>query len=79
VRVLGPIVHGPLHKDDLAQRLRDRGVADPDAALKPSLDENNCPATQLVDDRLVWLPTVPVRLSERQRATPRSTRATLEE
>jgi hypothetical protein len=25
---------GPLHKDDLAQRLRDRGVADPDAALK---------------------------------------------
>jgi SEC-C motif len=50
--------HGPLDEDDLAQRLRDSGVADPDTALEIALEEIDCPATQLVDDRWVWLPAV---------------------
>ncbi len=50
--------HGPLHEDDIAQRLRDSGVADPDTLLEEVLDETECPARQLVDDRWVWLPTV---------------------
>jgi hypothetical protein len=50
--------HGPLHEDDIAQRLRDSGVADPDTALDQVLDEMACPARQLVDERWVWLPTV---------------------
>ncbi|MGA9357480.1 MAG: hypothetical protein WBW75_05570, partial [Mycobacterium sp.] len=50
--------HGPLHEDDIARRLRDSGVADPDALLEDVLDETECPARQLVDDRWVWLPTV---------------------
>lgn len=50
--------HGPLDDDNLAQRLRDRGVADPETALKIVLDEIEYPARQLVDDRWAWLPTV---------------------
>jgi hypothetical protein len=50
--------HGPLHEDDIARRLRDSGVADPDTVLDQVLDETECPARQLVDDRWVWLPTV---------------------
>ncbi|MGB9223948.1 tetratricopeptide repeat protein, partial [Mycobacterium sp.] len=50
--------HGPLHEDDIARRLRDSGVTDPDALLDEVLDEIECPARQLVDDRWVWLPTV---------------------
>ena len=50
--------HGPLHEDDIARRLRDSGVADPDTVLDEVLDETECPARQLVDDRWVWLPTV---------------------
>jgi hypothetical protein len=50
--------HGPLHEDDIAQRLRDSGVSDPDTLLDEVLDETECPARQLVDDRWVWLPTV---------------------
>ncbi len=50
--------HGPLHEDDIARRLRDGGVADPDTVLDQVLDEIECPARQLVDDRWVWLPTV---------------------
>jgi hypothetical protein len=50
--------HGPLHEDGIAQRLRDSGVADPDAVLDEVLDETECPARQLVDDRWAWLPTV---------------------
>ncbi len=50
--------HGPLHEDDVAQRLRDSGVADPDTLLGEVLDEIACPARQLVDDRWVWLPAV---------------------
>ena len=50
--------HGPLHEDDIARRLRDGGVADPDTLLEEVLDETECPARQLVDDRWVWLPTV---------------------
>ena len=50
--------HGPLHEDDIARRLRDSRVADPDTLLDEVLDETICPARQLVDDRWVWLPTV---------------------
>ncbi|VAZ89703.1 hypothetical protein LAUMK35_01002 [Mycobacterium pseudokansasii] len=50
--------HGPLHEDDFAARLRDSGVADPEAELDQILDETECPARQLVDDRWVWLPTM---------------------
>jgi hypothetical protein len=50
--------HGPLHEDDIVQRLRDSGVADPDSLLEDALDEIECPARQLVDDQWVWLPTL---------------------
>ena len=50
--------HGPLHKDDITQRLRDRGIDDPDSALQWNVIEMECPAGQLVDDRWVWLPAV---------------------
>ncbi len=46
--------HGPLHEDDIARRLHDSGVPDPDVVL----DEMALPAVQLVDDRWVWLPTL---------------------
>jgi transposase-like protein len=60
VRMLETILaeHGPLHDDDIAGRLRDTGVADPDPVLRALHLETECPATQLVDDRWVWLPTV---------------------
>ncbi len=45
---------GPLHEDDIARRFQDSGVADPDDVL----DETDCPARQLLDERWVWLPTV---------------------
>ena len=50
--------HGPLHEDDIELRLRDSGVADPDVVLDMLLDETECPARHLVDDRWVWLPTL---------------------
>nr|WP_116376449.1 SEC-C metal-binding domain-containing protein [Mycobacterium sp. MFM001] len=50
--------HGPLHQDDIARRLRERGIADPDEALQELHLEIEFPARQLVDDRWVWLPTV---------------------
>lgn len=49
--------HGPLHTDEIAQRLREVGIADPDAVAKPAFMERRCPVTQLVDDRWVWLPS----------------------
>ncbi len=52
------IEHGPLHEDNIAQRLRDAGVADPDAAIKELRCEIDWPAKQLIDDRWVWLPTL---------------------
>ncbi|ORA78825.1 SEC-C domain-containing protein [Mycobacterium malmoense] len=52
------VEHGPLHEDDIAQRLRETGVVDPDDVLDEILDEMVCPARQLVDDRWVWLPAV---------------------
>ncbi len=51
------VEHGPLHEDDIAQRLHDAGVEDPDAVVQEDLGET-CPATQLVDGRWVWLPAV---------------------
>jgi SEC-C motif len=50
--------HGPLAEDDIARRLRDAGVADPDAVMDEVLDEIECPARQLIDDRWVWLPAL---------------------
>ena len=50
--------HGPLHKDEITQHLRDRGMDDPDSALQWNLLEMDCPARQLVDERWVWLPAV---------------------
>ncbi len=50
--------HGPLPQDDIARRLRERGVADPDAVLQQPQLEIEFPARQLVDERWVWLPTV---------------------
>lgn len=50
--------HGPLHKDEIARHLRDRGIDDPDSAIQWNLLEMDCPARQLVDDRWVWLPTM---------------------
>lgn len=52
------IDYGPLHGDDIARRLRDAGVADPDAALEELRYELSWPARQLIDDRWVWLPTL---------------------
>jgi hypothetical protein len=50
--------YGPLHKDEIAQHCRDRGMDDPDSAIQWNLLEIDCPARQLVDDRWVWLPEV---------------------
>ena len=50
--------HGPLHKDEIAQHFRDRGMDDPDSAIQWNMLEMDCPARQLVDDRWVWLPAV---------------------
>ncbi len=50
--------HGPLHKDESRNTLRDRGMDDLDSALQWNLLEMDCPARQLVDDRWVWLPAV---------------------
>ena len=50
--------HGPLHKDEITQHLRDRGLDDPDSALQWNLLEMDCPARQLADDRWVWLPAL---------------------
>lgn len=50
--------HGPLHADDIARRLQERGMADPEILLDAFLDEIECPARPLLDDRWVWLPAV---------------------
>ncbi|MGH3640817.1 MAG: hypothetical protein ACRDUX_17505, partial [Mycobacterium sp.] len=50
--------HGPLSEDDLIQRLQQAGVADPDDALDYLVDEIGCAASQLIDDRWAWLPTL---------------------
>jgi hypothetical protein len=60
MQALGSILteYGPLDQDDIAARLQNAGAADPDGLLDEVLDEMECPARQLVDDRWVWLPTV---------------------
>lgn len=50
--------HGPLPDDDIARRLRDAGVPDPDPILRALRLENDFPARRLVDERWVWLPTI---------------------
>lgn len=50
--------HGPLDDDEIVLHLRERGVADPIGLLEQVLYETDCPASQLVDDRWVWLPSL---------------------
>jgi tetratricopeptide (TPR) repeat protein len=50
--------HGPVHKDDIAQRLREMGVSDPDTVVREIVTEIVYPTRELVDDRWVWLPSV---------------------
>lgn len=49
--------HGPLHIDEIGQRLREAGVAEPDIP-SPADIEMECPARELVDERWAWLPAV---------------------
>jgi hypothetical protein len=48
--------YGPLTEDDVIQRLQAAGVADPEDALDELIDEIGSVASQLIDDRWVWLP-----------------------
>lgn len=50
--------HGPLDEDELARWLSDVGVADPDAFIDEFFNEMDCPISQVVDERWVWLPTL---------------------
>lgn len=50
--------HGPLHKDDIARRLRDSGATDAEVVLDDLYLETDCPAGQLLDERWISLPTV---------------------
>lgn len=52
------VEHGPLGEDDIAHRLGEMGVADPEDLLLHLLDEINCLAVPLVDESWVWLPAV---------------------
>ncbi|PRC45619.1 zinc-binding protein, partial [Mycobacterium sp. ITM-2017-0098] len=52
------IAHGPLGEDDIAHRLGEMGVADPEDLLPRLLNEIDCAAVPLVDERWVWLPKV---------------------
>ncbi|WP_375481560.1 SEC-C metal-binding domain-containing protein [uncultured Mycobacterium sp.] len=55
-KILGE--HGPLHKDDLEQHLREIGVSDPHAVVRNVVTEIIYPTRELVDERWVWLPAV---------------------
>ena len=46
--------HGPLHADEITQRLRDMGEPVPERVV----DEISYPVGQLTEDRWVWLPAV---------------------
>ncbi|HYO04029.1 MAG TPA: SEC-C domain-containing protein [Mycobacterium sp.] len=50
--------HGPLPEDDVVRRLQAAGVADPEDVLDELIDESGCAASQLTDERWVWLPTL---------------------
>ncbi|MGB3285769.1 SEC-C domain-containing protein [Mycolicibacter algericus] len=50
--------HGPASQDDIADRLHEAGIADPDTVIDELLDEFSCPARPLPDGRWVWLPAV---------------------
>lgn len=50
--------HGPLHEEDVAEHLRDAGVADTARALRRLRLEIDIPAGQLIDGRWAWLPAV---------------------
>lgn len=50
--------HGPASKDDIADRLHEAGIPDPDAVIDELLNEFSCPARPLADGRWVWLPAL---------------------
>ena len=50
--------YGPLSDDDIAARLEELGIADPEVLLDEVLDEIWSPVRQLLDDRWVWLPAL---------------------
>lgn len=50
--------HGPLHEDDIAEYLRETGVADTARVPRLLRLEIDIPAGQLSDGRWVWLPSV---------------------
>ncbi|WP_024440939.1 SEC-C domain-containing protein [Mycobacterium sp. UM_WGJ] len=50
--------HGPLGEDDIADYLRDAGVADPARVLRRLHLEIDIPVGQLTDGRWAWLPGV---------------------
>ncbi|MDX1874533.1 SEC-C domain-containing protein [Mycolicibacterium sp. 120266] len=49
---------GPLSDDQIAERLRAAGVANPEDVINTALHQMNCPAGQLPDERWIWVPTV---------------------
>ncbi|BBY73563.1 hypothetical protein MPRF_04620 [Mycolicibacterium parafortuitum] len=52
------IEHGPLHEDDIAQRLRETGIRNAEDELPRLLNEITCAAVPLADDRWAWLPAL---------------------
>lgn len=50
--------HGPLTDEDVARRLGEAGITDPDAVVDDLLDEYSCPAAELPDRRWAWLPSL---------------------
>lgn len=48
--------HGPLHEEDITERLRDAGVTDPARILRRLQLGIDLPTGQLVDGRWAWLP-----------------------
>ncbi len=48
--------HGPLPEDDVVRRLEAAGVPDPEDTFEELIDEIGGTASQLLDDRWVWLP-----------------------
>ncbi len=50
------VENGPLREDDIAHRLREASIRNPDDVLPQLLNEIDCPAVPLVDESWVWLP-----------------------
>ncbi|MDD7811571.1 SEC-C domain-containing protein [Mycobacterium sp. CSUR Q5927] len=50
--------HGPASTNDIADRLHEARIADPDDVIDELLTEYSCPARPLPDGRWVWLPAL---------------------